>query len=579
MIATEIRSPGWERLIGRTPPTVPLKAKLGMILLNLGCLLLPGVAQQPVLSAEKIYVTYGPLDFSLPVSVLEVYGRSGKIEPELAAYSRFFDQKQLEQLRRLLVRRANISPVMIAQFLYSPTGEILLGRIGEVVQTKANQPGFYAIRAAMIQAAASEEGLTPLNVLKKFPTYGIRINTERGLQVIGELNNLIGESQNAIAAIEQQATTEASAQSLVNFSALPDIRKPGSFTWKKQSINLNDIRRRRIFPLDVYLPQVSNQRPLPLVVISHGLADDRETFGYLAQHLASYGFAVAVPEHPGSNTKKIESVLSGFARSLVVPSELVDRPLDIKYLLDELGRLFPGQLNLQKVGVAGQSFGGYTSLALAGAKLNFEQLQKDCLNSQDSLNISLLLQCSGLVLPPNNYQLQDERIKAAIAINPVSSSLFGSSQISQIKIPTMIVAGSSDTVTPALSEQIQPFTWLTTPNKFLVLLKKGTHFSTLRVSEGVVPLPAQALGPNPEIAYEYMKALNLAFFKTYIAGELPYRIYLNPGYAQLISQYQMPLSLVQNITPQQLTEGGNEATPAPSPSPSPSPSPTPSPTP
>ena len=576
MIATETRSPRWERLINKlNPSTMPLKAKLGILLLNLGCLLLPGVAQKPVLSAEKIYVTYGPLDFSLPVSALEVYAREGKIEPEFAFYTRFFDQKQLEQLGRLLVRRANISPVRIAQILYSPSGEILLQRIGEVVQTKANQPGFYAIRAAMIQAAASPEGLTPLNVLKKFPTYGIRINTERGLQVIGELNSLISESQNAIAAIEQVATTEASAQSLVNFSELPDIRKPGSFTWKKQTINLNDIRRRRIFPVDVYIPQGSTQLPLPVVVISHGLGDDRDTFGYLAQHLASYGFAVAVPEHPGSNTKRIESVLSGFSRSLVVPSELVDRPIDIKYLLDQLDRLFPGQLNLQRVGVAGQSFGGYTSLALAGAKLNFEQLQKDCANSQDSLNVSLLLQCSGLVLPPNNYQLQDERIKAAIAINPVSSSLFGESQISQIKIPTMIVSSSADTVTPAFSEQIQPFTWLTTPDKFLVLLKGGTHFSVLTQSEGVVPLPAQALGPNPKIAHEYMKALNLAFFKTYIAGELPYKAYLNAGYAQLISQYQIPLSLVQNITPQQLTEAGNQATPAPSPSPSPSPSPTP----
>ncbi len=574
MIATKTRFPRWKQPSHRlTPPTMSLTAKLSIVLLNLGCLLLPSLASKPVLSAEKIYVTYGPLDFSLPVSALEVYARSGKIDPELATYARFFNQKQLEQLRLLLVRRANISPVRIAQILYSPTGEILLQRIGEVVQTKANQPGFYAIRAAMIQSAASKEGLTPLNVLKKFPTYGIRINTERGLQVLGELNNLIGESQNAIAAVQQEATTEASARSLFNFSGLQDIRKPGLFTWKKQTINLNDIRRRRVFPVDVYLPQTSNQRPLPLVVISHGLGDNRETFEYLAKHLASYGFAVAVPEHPGSNTKKIESVLSGFARSLVVPSELVDRPLDIKYLLDELGRLFPEKLNLQQVGVLGQSFGGYTSLALAGAKLNFEQLRKDCVNSQNSLNLSLLLQCQGLVLPPSNYQLQDERIKAAIAINPVSSSLFGESQISQIKIPTMIVSGSADAVTPPLSEQIQPFTWLTTPNKFLVLLKGGTHFSTLKVSEGAVPLPAQALGPNPEIAYEYMKALSLAFFKTYIAGELRYRIYLNSGYAQVISQYQMPLNLVQSITPQQLTEAGEQATPAPSPSPSPLPTP------
>ncbi len=81
------------------------------------------------------------------------------------------------------------------------------------------------------------------------------------------------------------------------------------------------------------------------------------------------------------------------------PNEFINRPLDVKFLLDELenrDKSDPSiQLNLQQVGVIGQSFGGYTALALAGASLNKEQLQKDCQKLNDSLNVSLLQRVSG----------------------------------------------------------------------------------------------------------------------------------------------------------------------------------------
>jgi predicted dienelactone hydrolase len=316
-----------------------------------------------------------------------------------------------------------------------------------------------------------------------------------------------------------------------------------------------------------------------VIVISHGLGSDRETFAYLATHLASYGFAVAVPEHPGSNAQQIQALINGLANQVTPPSELTDRPLDIKFLLDELKRSFGGQLNLQQVGIVGQSFGGYTALALAGAKINYEQLQKDCAPTNESLNLSLLLQCRALELPPSPYELQDRRVKGAIAIDPVGSSIFGESQFSQIKVPLMLVAGSDDTVAPALAEQIQPFTWLTTPNKYLVLLRGGTHFSTLAESTGGIPVPPQALGPSPEVAQEYMRALSVAFFKTYIANDLDYRSYLSASYAQFISQDTLPLSLIQSLTQNQLKQANENPQPRPSPSPSPSPSPTTSPTP
>ncbi|HAA27204.1 MAG TPA: hypothetical protein DCE56_05380 [Cyanobacteria bacterium UBA8553] len=560
-----------------------LPASIGIAILNLGLLLTPALVSRPAQGAEKIYISYGPLEFTLPVSALEVYAKQGKITQDLAFYANYLDPKQREQLRKVLVTRIDVTPLAIAQFLYSPQGEVILQRIGQIIQTKANQPGFYAIRAALILAAADPEGLTPLNVLRKFPTYGIRINTRRGFQVIDRLSALIRQTEIAIAAVEQQALTEAAAQSSGKtspspwvrnpnkFSQLPDLRQPGSIQYSMETLMLNDLSRGRSFPVDFYLPTSPSRELAPLVVISHGLGSDRQTFQYLATHLASYGFAVAVPEHPGSNAQQFQALINGLANEVTAPSELIDRPLDIKFLLDELKRSYSGRINWQQVGVLGQSFGGYTALALAGAKINFEQLQKDCDPSNDFLNLSLLLQCRGLALPPTDYQLSDERVKAAIAINPIGSTMFGQSQLSKIQVPLMLVAGSDDTAAPALPEQIQPFTWLTTPNKYLVLLKDGTHFSTLGASADAVPLPVRVVGPTPEVARTYMKALSLAFFETYIANKPEYRVYLNASYARFISQYTLPLSLVESLTESQIKREGvkqgstSQETPSPSP--------------
>ena len=95
---------------------------------------------------------------------------------------------------------------------------------------------------------------------------------------------------------------------------------------------MSDRTRDRTFPVDLYLPL--DQRLHPVIVISHGLGADRTTLAYLAQHLASYGFVVALPEHPGSDWKEFQAFLEGQSDQLVPTREFLDRPLDVSYLLD-----------------------------------------------------------------------------------------------------------------------------------------------------------------------------------------------------------------------------------------------------
>lgn len=514
-------------------------------------------------AAERITLSYGLFERSINVASLEKYAADGTVSKDLAGYMQYLNEAQEERLRQVLVAPAQLNIVTVSQFLYTEQGEILLRRLGEVVRTESNLSGFYAIRAALILAADQPEGLTALNVLKQFPLDDIRIDLSRTLEILSDLQTLIRQTQEAVALVEQQSVLEAETEIL---PVLPDLQRPGSFNWQMISIEMQDASRARNFPVDLYLPQPKSQpgtqiKPAPVIVISHGLGSDRSTYAYLAKQLASYGFAVAVPEHPGSNADQLQALVAGTASQVTAPAEFVDRPLDVKYLLDVLTNLnqmapeLQGRLDLNWVGVMGQSFGGYTALALAGATINFQQLGTDC-TDVDAFNLSLLLQCRAQELTQPLPDLHDARVKAIVAINPIGSSLFGASDFADIKIPVMLISSSADTVAPALFEQIRPFTWLETPDRYLVLLQGGTHFSTIDVppeSAGEsFDLPIEVVGPDPIQAQSYLKGLGVAFAETYLAQNSSYRPYLEATYIQSISQPLLPISLVQSLSSAQL---------------------------
>ncbi|WP_414546407.1 alpha/beta hydrolase [Nostoc sp. CCY0012] len=538
----------------------------------------------PGLGAERISFFYPPFgEFSLSVDALEAFAKEGEITDELAFYASRANPEQLAQLRELLQQRFDVSPTLVSQVTYSPIGEDLIRRMGDLLLTESRQNGFYALRGALILAAAEPEGLTVLNLLRRFPSPRVRINFTAGLRIVDDLSQVLEKRDQAVSWLQQEALRATLATAALNkedanaqgdFSQQPDLRSPGEFSWKRLEFTFNDRSRDRTFPTDIYLPEANSttsqeslSSPFPLIVISHGVASDRSTLAYLAEHLASYGFAVAVLEHPGSNAERVQRYLTGLAGPLEA-EEFIDRPLDITFLLDELeimtktNPLLLGKLNLQQVGAIGHSFGGYTVLTLAGAKINFEQLQQDCLPSNSTFNLSLFLQCQVTELNAPNDQLQDDRIKAVLAINPLTSSIFGETGMSQIQIPVMLVGSSQDIATPILSEQVRPFTWLTNPNKYLALIENATHFSVIAepTSENdVLPIPAALLGPDRAPAYDYVRSLSVAFWKTHLLNRPEYRSYLQPSYAKYISQDSLKLTLLQSLSADQLNQALNAA--------------------
>ncbi|WFR97120.1 alpha/beta hydrolase family protein [Rhizobium tumorigenes] len=177
----------------------------------------------------------------------------------------------------------------------------------------------------------------------------------------------------------------------------------------------------------------------PLVLLSHGagIAGNAQALSWLAAPLASEGFIVAAPNHPGN---------SGAGRSAAETMKLWLRPGDISDTLDAIGKdaFFKEHLESGKTGALGLSAGGSTALALAGARIDPQRLASYC--DTDALNPSLCdwVRQSGVDLHAMDMQSagrhsEDKRIRFAMAIDPAPVDVFEPGTFAEISIPVEIV--------------------------------------------------------------------------------------------------------------------------------------------
>lgn len=547
----------------------------------------------PVISAEKIYFDYGYLGRAISTSSLEAFVENGTVDGELAPYLSSMSDSDRQGLQQLLSTPLLTSdtnafgklshPFVVSQWLQSPIGDLMLAKLGTLIQTQGRHNGHQAIRAAIVSAAASPNGLSVLSAIRLYPTEGIRINLSGVLSLFRSIGTVEQATEQLMNTAVQQSEAAAELEPSIDYSSLPVLSDVAQFRVTKQSIVLKDKSRidlqssqeNRTFVTDLYLPDglhtqsdSDSTEPVPVMVISHGYGDNRhlpDTVS-LARSLAANGFAVAVPEHVGSNRDYRSNLSRGLSQESFTASAFVDRPLDITFLLDTLeqknSRQFQGRLQLDRVGVIGRSLGGYTALAVAGATIDLERLQSQCAPetelTPDTIHVGLLLQCRLLELENSpqaiqqlvNGSLKDKRIALVVASAPLTN-LFGPHGISQIDVPVVITGGTHDIVSPIVLEQMRAFQWLQTAQKYFYLAENTAH--TPEMSSFILNL----VHPQSDIVDRFDQAerelfkltvsLAIAHGKVHLLDDESYQPYLTSAYVKTVSPDPTRLHLLRDI--------------------------------
>ncbi len=171
-----------------------------------------------------------------------------------------------------------------------------------------------------------------------------------------------------------------------------DVRAPGPFaagytiiTFTKQSV-INPLQQ-RVLDTVIWYPAVPGSGPIdpayeavqdapldasagpyPLVMFSHGSCGFPAQSTFLWPLMATRGFIVAAPPHPGNTVAEFPQCATLQA---VVPSA-IERPQDIDHVLDQMlaadqnpASFFFGSIDETRIGMSGHSFGGHTTYVAA----------------------------------------------------------------------------------------------------------------------------------------------------------------------------------------------------------------------
>lgn len=299
----------------------------------------------------------------------------------------------------------------------------------------------------------------------------------------------------------------APAQSRSEYKKAPGPREVESVLYDWQ-----DAKRGRSVPVKIYYP-AELQTPAPLIVFSHGLGGTREGYEYLGRHWASFGYISLHIQHIGSDDavwQGKERPMQAIRQAAILPENAVNRVRDVSFVLDEMAKLtgapglFQGCVDLDKIGLAGHSFGANTTLVAAGQVF---------------------------ILPGGQtVGFAEPRIKAAISMSaPVPRSRSNLDRVfGAITIPCLHMTGTLDDSpigeTQAADRRL-PFDHIVGAEQYLVTFTGGDHL----IFSGRPRNDGETRGAKDAQFQDLILQATTAFWDAYLMGDARAKSWLSGG--------------------------------------------------
>jgi predicted dienelactone hydrolase len=200
------------------------------------------------------------------------------------------------------------------------------------------------------------------------------------------------------------------------------------------------------FTLDVAIGSKPVDKVKALIVLSHGIGGSELGHSVLAQALARSGYLVAALRHPGDNWQDRSLIEKTPERYFEERPRQASRVIDAILAEPAWKDRIASDGNGPRVGALGHSAGGYTVLALAGARADLSRIRRHCLAEAAEDPIFCGMARSDVAMLPSAASapsLKDDRVRAVVAMAPVGVPLSAES-LATVRAATLVYEAELD---------------------------------------------------------------------------------------------------------------------------------------
>ncbi len=398
-----------------------------------------------------------------------------------------------------------------SQLLDSWAGGQMLAELGDLLTTPEGQSTTVLLQKTLQQLLREHREVTALSLLQALPLPSLSLQLDGLLTIAQQWRQQIDRQHRALRNLQQLELPRRDS-------------RPLSFHARSQPAALHlalpVAHRPEPLPLELWpapLRPGSDPGHQPWLLVLPGLGSNADQFGWLAGALAQRGWSVVVVQHPGSDGPALKAALDG-QRPPPGAETLAVRLRDVAAVL---AAQHQGRLPIQGQGVVlvGHSLGGLTALLAAGVEPQ-PGLEARCRRAIDRLpigNPSRLLQCQMASTGVPAALARPADLRGVMLFNSFGSLLWPGGALQSLPVPTLMVGGSLDLVTPPLEEQLDLYLPSSQTSSRLVVVDGGSHFSPVRMAEReevVFRLGRELVGVDPVMVQGLLLSLCSDFLQT-----------------------------------------------------------------
>ena len=444
-------------------------------------------------AAEKVNIRFEEMTIPLTIEQLSKLEKYKEDSTELSDWLKKNGLIKVFELSKFLKFPVFKEEGLNRNVLRSWIGRKILTELMTVIEVPNDNNGI-EIFNTIENLLEDKKEVSTIDIIKALPSEEIYLDIDNLILIISYWKKELELQQELISKLNNLEKTNQKSLKISEDNFNSDILK----------INKKIYVPHRVEPLEIELWKSNKKNDnKELIVFMPGLGGEIDNFKWIGNKLTKRGWPIVFIDHRGSNSKALKEILEG--------KELIPGSVDFfLYRIKDLDAVLKahnngdfGLVNDSYI-LMGHSLGALIALLYEGNNPT-DQLEQRCeyaLKDFAVTNLSKLLQCelNEIQLPKRN---NSKKASAIIGFSSFGSLVWPKENSSGINVPTLLIGGTYDLVTPLITEQFKVFSALNNPlNRFLII-EGASHFSPIRINNNyignndVFKIKESFIGSNP----------------------------------------------------------------------------------